>query len=347
MSGQNGKGRITMKDDPDLQPERLHPISARKLIKDFPELKPVVVDGLLRLGETCNIISASKVGKSFLSLGLAWSVATGRTWLGFDTVPGKVLIFDNELHPETLSHRLDNVAHAMQIDQLDREQVHVLSLRGRGVAINALGAHVDIESGTYSLVIFDALYRAIPGGMSENDNAAMMGLYNSLDHYASEWNSSIAVIHHSSKGDQSGKSVTDVGSGAGSVSRAADTHIVIRPHETDGYSVMDAVCRSFAPPEPQTIAYEWPVWTSIASEPVVKRANSQAANQAKKDAEADQAIRDELVKGPRSVAELRSRTGMGNDRIVRSIKRIGASAKSAKSKRTGKRTERFFLTPTV
>ena len=41
-----------------------------------------------------------------------------------------------------------------------------------------------------------------------------------------------------SKGDQSGKSTTDVGSGAGSQSRAADTHLIIRQHEQEDVAVM-------------------------------------------------------------------------------------------------------------
>ncbi|MGI6417616.1 MAG: hypothetical protein ACOX1P_18335 [Thermoguttaceae bacterium] len=61
--------------------------------------------------------------------------------------------------------------------------------------------------------------------ISENDNAAIMSLYNVIDGYAARLNTAWVNVHHASKGDQSGKGTTDVGSGAGAQSRAADTHL--------------------------------------------------------------------------------------------------------------------------
>lgn len=69
------------------------------------------------------------------------------------------------------------------------------------------------------------------------------------------------LIHHSSKGNQSGKSITDVGAGAGSQSRAADTHLVIRPHEEQDIFVMEASIRSWAPIEPIALHWQWPLFT--------------------------------------------------------------------------------------
>ena len=54
----------------------------------------------------------------------------------------------------------------------------------------------------------------MPAGADENDNATMAGLYNALDCYADALGAAFVNIHHSSKGDQSGKAVTDVGAGA-------------------------------------------------------------------------------------------------------------------------------------
>ncbi len=83
------------------------------LFASYPDTRPPVIDGLLRQGETMNIIAATKVGKSWLALGLAYSVANGEQWLGFQTVAGNVLIIDNELHAETLSSRMQTVKSAM------------------------------------------------------------------------------------------------------------------------------------------------------------------------------------------------------------------------------------------
>src|SRR4029077_17151036 len=56
--------------------------------------------------ETANIISVSKIEKSWLAYSLVMSLATGRDWFGFPTSRGRVLLIDNELHQEILSYRL-------------------------------------------------------------------------------------------------------------------------------------------------------------------------------------------------------------------------------------------------
>jgi len=68
-------------------------LSAGQLFKNHPELRPPVITGLLRTGETMNIIAPPKYGKSWLVTDLAMAVATGRRWLdAFGTAPGNVLI---------------------------------------------------------------------------------------------------------------------------------------------------------------------------------------------------------------------------------------------------------------
>src|SRR5262245_32894693 len=41
-----------------------------ELLRRYPDLRPAVIEGLLRQGETLNLIAAPKVGKSWLTLGL-------------------------------------------------------------------------------------------------------------------------------------------------------------------------------------------------------------------------------------------------------------------------------------
>ena len=58
-----------------------------------------------------NVIAAPKTGKSWLAADLALSCAAGTDWLGlYRAKQGNVLFIDNELHPETLSHRIRLVA---------------------------------------------------------------------------------------------------------------------------------------------------------------------------------------------------------------------------------------------
>ncbi len=101
----------------------------------------------------------------------------------------------------------------------------------------------------------------MPSGTDENDNAGMAQIYNTLDSYAARLRCTIVLIHHSTKGNQSGKGITDVGAGAGSQSRAADTHLILRPHQETDVVVLDAVTRSWKPVEPICLRWQFPVWT--------------------------------------------------------------------------------------
>src|SRR6056297_2998174 len=111
--------------------ERMRFQTAIEFIDAHPILADPLIDGLFRRGETVNVIGSTKEGKSWLILGMALSVATGRPWMGRDTMQGKVALIDNELQPATLSSRLRTVAHAMMVpENVLAEDVLVLSLRG-------------------------------------------------------------------------------------------------------------------------------------------------------------------------------------------------------------------------
>lgn len=326
-------------------PPIIEPIGIGELIDANPNLRPVLIDGILRRGETTNIIASSKTGKSFLAGGLAWSVSTGERWLGRDVVQGKVLIIDNELHPETLASRLKEIAKSRQIDvNRFKDAIHVVTLRGLSVDIHALGSRLaSIQPGDYALVIIDALYRMLPEGTSENDNAQMMAIYNRLDHYAMQWHCGIVVVHHASKGQQGDKAVTDVGSGAGAIARAPDSHIAIRPHEDEdkGLAVLEARVRSFKPPQPICIRFEYPLWHEVEGiTPSVKKPlQRKHEKQAKDDAEADQKIRQVFERhGNKKLSRstVADSTGMGPTRVNRALGRgVDTGWLSVKYKRRG------------
>jgi hypothetical protein len=244
---------------------RIGALTMTAQLKDHSGLRPPVLHGLLRAGETLNIIAPPKTGKSWLTYGLALSVVTGKRWLDtFTPVPGRVLICDNELHQETLVDRIPRVAAKMGLGQSEwTDQLDTLTLRGRLKDIHRLASDefAAMTPGTYKLIVIDALYRVLPPATSENDNAAMAGVYNTIDHLAARLQCAFVLIHHSTKGSQSGKAVTDVGAGAGSISRAADTHFILRQHQEQGVVVADGVTRSWAPLDPFCLRWQWPLWT--------------------------------------------------------------------------------------
>jgi hypothetical protein len=245
------EGWLNRDDGPEAKREELElvPVDADALMFEHPEMKPPIIDGFMRLGETCNVIAAPKTGKSWLVLQMAFSVANGEKFLGRRTEQKQVLLVDNELHPQTLADRLGKVSSSLG---MSAENIKVLSLRGRLAPLGNLKSRLIEASRNMGagLIILDALYRLLPEGVSENDNSSMTMLYNDLDQIALGSGASVVVVHHTSKGGQADKGITDGGAGAGAISRASDCHILIREHEEEGAVSLHAVSRSFPPPSP-------------------------------------------------------------------------------------------------
>jgi hypothetical protein len=239
------------------------PVSVGQLVKDHPVLRPPLIHGLLRTGETMNVIAPPKFKKSWLVLDLALALATGRPWLDtFATEPSHVLILDNELHAETSADRIPKVAEARNIDLATvADRLFIENLRGRLLDINSLQHYFEsLRRDYFRLVVLDAFYRFLPKDSDENSNSNLTDVYNRLDAYASMLDCSFILVHHASKGSQSGKSITDVGAGAGSQARATDTHLVLRQHEEDNCVVVDAAVRSWHPIDPICLRWSFPVW---------------------------------------------------------------------------------------
>jgi hypothetical protein len=340
-----GTGNTSTNGTKSKQSERrqLPILSAANFAQQYQGSDPPLIEGLLRIGETMNVIASPKIGKTWLVAGIALSIANGLDWMGYQCTSGKVLVLDFELRPKTLRERYETVSNNMNAP---RDNLDLCSLRGDGRSIIELGADIreSVKGGEYVVIIWDALYRTLPKGVSENDNAAMMAIYNELDAIAAHAGASNVVIHHSSKGNQSEKSVTDVGSGAGSISRAADTHLTIRPHELADCAVVDAVCRSYRSPAPMTIRWEYPLWSSSEIEPAIKQAKggnvkAQEAN----DRETIKAISDALGTKWRTVTEIRNATGFGDSRVRRGLSKLKAKTRKVKSKKTRKGIEIFAM----
>ena len=247
---------------PAQAPSEPEDIPVDQLVEGYPAMRPVLINGFLRLGETMNIIAPPKTGKSWLVTDLALSVAMGTDWFGFQCERGRVLIIDNELHKETSASRLPKIIASRGFDlKKVGPWLSIVNQRGRLKTIEDIGSHLaEYREKKYRLIIIDAFYRAMPRGIDENDNGAIADVYNMLDRYAQEIGCAFVLIHHTSKGNQAQKSVTDVGAGAGSQSRAADTHLVLRRHKEEGVVVMDSVVRSFRSSSPVCLRWDFPLW---------------------------------------------------------------------------------------
>lgn len=306
-------------------------VSLSELVAAAVPMALPVIDGLLRPGETANVIAAAKKGKSFLLYGLILCIVTGRSWLGrFPTHRGRALLVDNELHPATIRTRLQAVAATMGLQSSDYlDQIDILSLRGRLMDVNRLGSIVKtIPPGRYSIISLDAWYRLYPKGVSENDNAAVAGLFNRVDRYAAATDSSWLLVHHASKGSQADKSVVDVGAGAGSQARAADAHIILREHAETDHVVLDAAVRSFPPVKPAVLRWEYPLWHMVDDLDPGQLSSPQAKQQAQRDEQGAHeilTILDQMAGA--TVSDLRKHSPLGRERIERLLLQLKTDGK--------------------
>ena len=204
-----------------------------------------------------------------------------------------------------------------------------VELRGENIGIDDLVQQLSrFEPGELTLVVLDAKYRFFAAGAQENSNDDQTQFHNAVDRLARRLDCAIVLVHHATKGDQGGKSVTDVGSGGGSQSRTVDCHLVIRPHEqSDDLAVLDAAVRTFAPVEPQTLRWEFPLWRlEEFTEPLVRQPRTRGdSRQEVKDRESLSQLANVFHESrgqPLSRYELRTGMGCGYDRVNRLI-RIG------------------------
>ena len=235
------------------EPPSLQFLTARELLRQYRNMKEPLIDGLLRREEIMNIVAAPKTGKSWLVMQLTLALVTGGTWCGHECTASRVLLVDNELHRETLSCRLHRVASAMGISDDDEvlDRLTILSQRGAEKDIRLLKKYLQENSNLkFDVIIIDALYKALPKDVDENSNGQITDIYNLLDSYARTMGGAIVLVHHTSKGNQANKSITDVGSGAGAQSRSPDTHLTLRQHNIEGVVSVFCCVRSFPPVEP-------------------------------------------------------------------------------------------------
>lgn len=239
-----------------------HYVTATALIHDHPNLREPIINGIGRRGEVFNVVSGSKLRKSWFVDNLAVDFVTAGLWLGrFQCVGGRALIIDLELHRETISGRIRDILAARGLGADASDLIAIESLRGRTVDTDWLVRYAkNIGPGVFDLAIIDPLYKLLPKDGDENNNVAMSHVFNSLLQVAEILQAGLGIVHHLSKGDQSQKSVTDLGSGAGAQSRACDGHLVLREHATPEAAVFAGAVRSWPPFDPFCLQWQYPLW---------------------------------------------------------------------------------------
>lgn len=264
------------------------PTIAEMSVKYGKDQREPIIDGLLRRGEIANIIAPAKKGKSWLSYNLALCQAAGAPLFGvrkWGCRAGTTVIFDNELHPETLAFRVPHVRQQLGMNDSIDNAVRCVSMRGLGLDIDSLGPYFAKAAILKpKLIILDSLYRFIPKGCDENSNADMTIIYNKLDRYLTMVKTAaLVLILHTSKGDQSQKALMDLAVGGGACGRAADVQIGLRDHAEPKHYVMEYEFRSWAHQQEKpliSLKYENCTFRNSGTEPIVRAPGGKSAERA-------------------------------------------------------------------
>jgi AAA domain-containing protein/primase-like protein len=237
-------------------------VNGSSFIKSYHTMPPQLLPGLVHRAEVFSVIGGPKCRKSYFIAQLALAIASGTEWLGYQPAQGRVLLADNELLRPSITRRLQRIAQAMGIDFASTmRNIDIASMRDNPLDIEKIqGKLCENTSQPYTAIFIDALYKCYPHGVDENSNADMMRVFSALSSIATQQNATVFVTHHFSKGKQTDKAVSDIGSGGGAQSRATDCHMVLLPHKESGHLALHFIVREFATAKPIVIRDEFPLW---------------------------------------------------------------------------------------
>ena len=213
-----------------------------------------LVTGLLHGGTKGVLGGSSKAGKTWLSLDLAVSIATGTPFLKWPTTPGRVLFINFEIHRAFIKQRLQTITAKKGLTDLSN--LSIWTLRGQGAAFDTLLDEIveRIHGERYALIILDPLYKLMIG-RSENTAGGVGVLCHQVEQLIERTGAAVVYAHHFTKGNAAKKKAMDRLSGSGVFARDADTIITLTEHEEEGCYAVELTLRNL-PPQPAFVV-EW------------------------------------------------------------------------------------------
>ena len=209
---------------------------------------PTIIEGMLRQGEVVSVIGGAKTNKTWFSLGMAYAVSSGSSFIGKDVFNVPVCYLDYELKRNCFRKRLSIVAPSKP-DHFDFQ-----CLRGEG-RLPSIGELKDlITQGRYKFLVIDSLYRTT-WLTEENSNDHTSKELGALQGLAEETGAAIMVVDHTAKGGGKDKQVVDAARGASAKAGFFDSMFFLKPH-TEGEQqqvVVDMVLRDWPAPKTSPI----------------------------------------------------------------------------------------------
>jgi hypothetical protein len=232
---------------------------------------PPIIEGLLRSKELAVLSGESKSNKSWASLQLGVSVSNGLKFWEMSTNPNRVLLVNTELQEATLNNRIKKIN--SEIEKCTNikpkmDDFWIWNLRNIKIG-NCFFKELynRCEDNGIGLVILDPLYPLL-GDRDENSNGQMAELLSEVRGYCEAAGAAVWITHHFAKGNSATKKAIDRGSGAGAISRFADSVISLSRHVRDSQFVLESSLRSFGPMSPLVLRWEYPLLSVVNGENV-------------------------------------------------------------------------------
>lgn len=252
IMGNSGNGTHKMPDLPEIID------SAIFLAKEIPTT-PEIIKGLLHKGAKMVIGGGSKSFKTWVQLNCALAVAYGLDWLGFKTLPGKVLFTNFEIQEEFFQQRILKLAEAMSIT-IEEGRLDVWNLRGKSASYVLIIPQIleRIKDSNYVLSILDPVYK-LYGKTDENSASDVAQLLNAFEGLCVETGSAVGFGAHYSKGNQASKESIDRVSGSGVFARDPDSIIMFTKHEEKDAFTVEPILRNLPPVHPFVVRWKFPL----------------------------------------------------------------------------------------
>jgi regulatory protein RepA len=115
----------------------------------------MIIEGVLNQGAKMTVGGASKAGKTWLLMDLAFAVVTGRPWLGLPTVRGEVLYVNLEIQPHFFNKRGQLILKERKINPRETEGLSLWNLRGRFMTAQKFREEITAAIGDQKFDLID------------------------------------------------------------------------------------------------------------------------------------------------------------------------------------------------
>ena len=209
--------------------------------------KDFIVDNLMKSNGLYCLVARPKVGKSFLALQLANSVATGTNFLGFRTSPSPVLYISTEMDNSQIIDRID----AMNLQFTDenfRSKVNEIGERN----LNLMDLQIEFQEFSTELngklVIIDMFSGIDMNNGYDLNNYQDMGqvIIPKFRELCQKYNFTILLVHHLNKNNKSLGSTAIDGSVDGIITLRLDPNLknkILFNYESRDYKSLDLVLK--------------------------------------------------------------------------------------------------------